>query len=152
VRLNPYVVRPDVYDSIRSVSRELARGRLERPLRHLVELRVSQLNRCGFCLAMHSEWARAAGVPQAKLDSLAEWHDDNAFTPRERSALELAEAMTALGDAGADDDVWGRAASEFNPEELADLLFLIGLMNLYTASTLLPRYLPSSGASKDSKD
>jgi AhpD family alkylhydroperoxidase len=131
VRLNPYAARPDVYQAVLSVSRELARGELADSLRCLVELRVSQVNRCGFCLAMHADGARAAGVSQAKLDTLAGWREDGTFTVRERAALGVAEAVTTLADAGVSEEVWDAARAVFCDEELADLLYLIGLINLY---------------------
>lgn len=131
MRLNPYAVRPAVYDAIRKVSGELARGPLEPSLRSLVELRVSQLNGCGFCLAMHADGARSAEVPQSKFDTLAGWREDEAFTTRERAALALAEAATDLDHRGVSPDVWDEASSAFSAEELSDLLFLVGLMNLY---------------------
>jgi uncharacterized peroxidase-related enzyme len=131
MRLNPYALRPGAFLAVGSLTRQLADGTLEAPLRCLVELRVSQLNRCGYCLAMHADAARDAGVTQAKLDTLAGWRDDDAFTDRERAALELAEKLTILSGEGVGDDVWSRAGAAFSDEEVADLLFLIGLMNLY---------------------
>jgi uncharacterized peroxidase-related enzyme len=131
MRLNPYALRPGAFRAVASLTRELADGPLEASLRCLVELRVSQLNRCGFCLAMHADAARDAGVTPAKLDTLAGWRDDDAFTDRERAALALAEAVTVLSDDGVSDEVWSRAGAAFTDEEVADLLYLIGLMNLY---------------------
>jgi len=131
MRLNPYARRPEVYDAIRGVSRVLGQGPVEPSLRALVEIRVSQLNRCGFCLAMHTDGARLAGVEQAKLDSLAGWQEDTAFTTRERTALRLAELFTDMGVDGVPTEAWDEAAAVFAEDELSDLLFLIGLMNLY---------------------
>ena len=131
MRLNPYASRPEVYEAIRGVSRALEQGPVEPSLRALVELRVSQLNRCGFCLAMHADGARSAGVDQSKIDGLAGWRDDTAYSSRERAALRLAETVTDLSSDGVPAEAWDAAASVFSAEELADLLFLVGLMNLF---------------------
>lgn len=80
---------------------------------------------------MHADGARSAGVGQAKLDSLPGWREDSTFTTRERAALGLAEAVTELSPDGVSAETWDDAASAFSENELADLLFLIGLMNLY---------------------
>ena len=130
MRLDPYRTRPSVYAAIRRVNGELARGPLDRSLRALVELRVSALNGCGFCLAMHADEARAAGVDQGRLDTLAGWREDDAFTRRERAALALAEAVIRSDD-GVSEAVWAEAAAAFTGDELADLLFLVGITNLY---------------------
>jgi AhpD family alkylhydroperoxidase len=129
MRLNPYVVRPKAYRALSALVHEVEQGPLEPALRCLIELRVSQLNRCGFCLAMHADGARDAGVPQEKLDTIAGWRDDDQFTDRERLALELAEALTSASDLGVSDDLWTQAAAQFTEAELADLLYLNSMMN-----------------------
>jgi AhpD family alkylhydroperoxidase len=131
MRLNPYATRPDAYRAVLTVLREIDKGSLERSLRSLVELRVSQVNRCAFCLAMHADGARAAGITQRKLDTLAGWRDDASFTPRERAALALAEAMSLLDATGVPDDTWSVARDHFTDEELGDLLYLVGVINLF---------------------
>ena len=44
----------------------------------LVNIRVSQVNGCGFCLALHARFARRAGIAQDKLDVLAGWREKEA--------------------------------------------------------------------------
>ncbi|WP_449279189.1 carboxymuconolactone decarboxylase family protein [Leucobacter sp. GX0328] len=71
----------------------------------LVKVRASQMNGCAFCLNLHTEEARDAGVPQQKLDLLPAWREVALFTERDRAVLAIAEAATALPiteDASAD--------------------------------------------------
>ena len=66
------------------------------------------------------------------MDTLAGWRESTAFDERERAALDLAEAMTRLGDGRrVDDPVWSAARERFDDEELADLLYLVGLINVW---------------------
>ena len=60
MRVNPYAVRPKAYQALRAVIHEIHQGTLDPALRCLVEVRVSQMNGCGFCLAMHADTSRAA--------------------------------------------------------------------------------------------
>lgn len=131
MRLDPYSSRPKAYKALSALVHEIDQGTLEPALRCLVELRISQLNRCGFCLSMHADGGRDAGVPQEKLDTVAGWRDDDLFSDRERLALELAEVLTSELDLGVSDDLWARAALNFSEAELSDLLYLIGVMNLF---------------------
>jgi AhpD family alkylhydroperoxidase len=39
--------------------------RIDRNLAQLLRLRVSQLNKCSYCLNLHYEAAREAGIPRA---------------------------------------------------------------------------------------
>src|SRR5437588_3674727 len=110
MRLNTYQIDPGGYQRLLAWNEHLASGPLDPALRALVEARASQINGCAFCLAMHSDEARHAGVAQEKLDTLAGWRDDPAYGDRERAALELTEQMTRLGDGpGVSDDAWQRA-------------------------------------------
>ncbi|HMV75928.1 MAG TPA: carboxymuconolactone decarboxylase family protein, partial [Microthrixaceae bacterium] len=94
MRLNSYEGDPGGHKRLIGWAEHLDRGILPKELRALVETRVSQINGCAFCLAMHTDEGRTAGLPQAKLDTVAAWRDDPTFTDRERAALDLAETMT----------------------------------------------------------
>lgn len=61
-----------------------------------IKVRASQLNGCAFCLDLHGRQARAAGIPQQKLDLLPAWRDSTLFTDRETAVLAVAEAATLL--------------------------------------------------------
>jgi AhpD family alkylhydroperoxidase len=66
-------------------------------LRSLVSVRVAQLNGCAFCVDLNA-WnlLQAAGSP-AKAEAVEHWRDSPLFTPKERDALDYAEAMTDTG-------------------------------------------------------
>ena len=113
-------------------NQHLAEGPLDAGLRALVEARASQINGCAFCLAMHLDEARSAGVEGVKLDALAAWRDVHAFDDRERAALALTEAMTRLADGtGVADEVWSAARDCFDDEELACLLEVVAVINAF---------------------
>ena len=44
--------------------------RIDRRLAELLRLRVSQINNCSYCLDLHYQAARDAGIPRAKIDTL----------------------------------------------------------------------------------
>ncbi len=132
MRFDPYATGGQWYQDVLTLSGHLARSPLDAAICQLVEVRVSQITGCAFCLSLHSELARKTGVNQAKLDTLAGWREASGFDDRERSALDLAEAMTRLGDGQrVDEAVWSAAREEFNDEELAALLYLVGLINVW---------------------
>lgn len=71
---------------------------LDDRLLELVEVRVSQINGCAFCLRMHVAAAVEAGETADRLAVLAGWWESRQFTERERAALQLAETLTLVGD------------------------------------------------------
>jgi AhpD family alkylhydroperoxidase len=104
---------------------------LDPTIGHLVEMRASQMNGCAFCLDMHSKDARAAGEDEARLHLLPAWRESPAYTGRERAALALTEAVTALERGGVPDAVWDEASARFDEEELAALVVTIAAINTW---------------------
>ena len=155
MRFDPYSNGSQWYADVRTLSAHLAQGPLDVGLCQLVDARVSQINGCAFCLRLHMNWARRVGVEQSKLDMLAGWPEAPGFDERERAALDLAESMTRLGDGRrVDDAVWSKARVHFDDEELAALLYSVGLTNVWNRINVaveLPAdfELPGAGTSAD---
>lgn len=112
---------------------------LDESLSHLVKIRASQINGCAFCLDMHWKDARAAGEPEDRLYGLDAWRESPLYDDRERAALALCEAMTLITDGHVPDAIWDEAARRFDEEELAQLLFSIGTINLFNRLNIAVR-------------
>ncbi|MBK3542628.1 carboxymuconolactone decarboxylase family protein [Streptomyces rubiginosohelvolus] len=143
VRSNPARARLDFAKTAPKVFRAVigldaaAREGLDPTLVELVQIRASHLNRCAYCLHMHTTDARKAGESEERLHMVAVWQEaDHFFTDRERSALALTDAVTRIGDAGVPDEVYDRAAAHFDEEELAHLLALIFTINTWNRIAL----------------
>ncbi|MFB7227173.1 carboxymuconolactone decarboxylase family protein [Streptomyces fimicarius] len=114
-----------------------AREHLDPTLVELVQIRASHLNRCAYCLHMHTTDARRAGESEERLHMVAVWQEaDHFFTEKEQAALALTDAVTRIGDAGVPDEVYDRAAAHFGEEELAHLLALIFTINTWNRIAL----------------
>lgn len=104
---------------------------LEAPLLELVRARASQLNGCAYCVDTHARDAREGGESERRLHVLPVWRETPFFTARERAALELTEAATRLTDGPVGDDVFARAAAQFDDKELAELVWAITVINAW---------------------
>lgn len=101
-------------------SREYADGNgIDRALAELINVRASQLNGCVACLNQHLPEAREAGVPEQKLDLLPAWRESVLYDDRERSVLELAEAITLLPDHAERRRAYDAAAEHLSDAEIA---------------------------------
>jgi AhpD family alkylhydroperoxidase len=129
-RMNIEEIAPEAYKTLLGLER-YARNHVEPALYQLVKLRASIVNGCAFCVDMHSRDALTAGERLERLFGLAAWHDTDFYTPRERAALALTDAVTQLGSEGVPDDVWNAAAEELAPRALADLLVGIATINMW---------------------
>ncbi|MGH6720070.1 MAG: carboxymuconolactone decarboxylase family protein [Alphaproteobacteria bacterium] len=103
---------------------------LEAALVELVYVRVSQMNGCAYCLAMHGALARDHGVDAVRLDTLAAWRGSAAFTERERAALAWAESVTDVAQ-GVPDAEYARARAAFDDRELAHLTWAVVAINAW---------------------
>ena len=129
-RINYHAVAPGISKALRGVGAYVAaEGGLERGLVELINLRVSQINRCAFCVDMHVKEARALGESDHRLHLVAVWQEVDVFTERERAAFLWAEAVTNLTDGFVPDAVYEAVAEEFTPAEIAHLTLAICVIN-----------------------
>jgi AhpD family alkylhydroperoxidase len=93
---------PDAYRSMSAVASAVAHtaeaAGLDQLLVELVNIRISQLNGCGFCLDLHVRRAVKNGETPQRLAVLPAWRDVDLFSPTEQAALALAETITMLPD------------------------------------------------------
>jgi len=122
-------VKPDAYKAMRGLQAYVDDTGLEPSLRHLVQIRASQINGCAFCVHMHLGDARKAGESQERLDLVAVWREAPLFTARERAALAWTEALTLLADSHVPDDVYAAARAEFSESEMVDLAMAVVAIN-----------------------
>jgi AhpD family alkylhydroperoxidase len=109
--------------------------RIERRLAQLLRLRVSQINNCAYCLNLHHEAARDAGIPRPVIDTLTAWWETDFHDAAARAALAYSEAMTRVADATVADDFGLRHAAlaeHFSQEEILEIIGIIINMNVWT--------------------
>jgi AhpD family alkylhydroperoxidase len=130
---NPAVVLPDAMQSIQTLFKAVHSGGVDGQTLELVHLRVSQINGCSACVDGGAKSARKVGVNDERLVAVAAWREAPYFTEPERAALALAEAATRLADRpdAVSDEVWDAAATHFDEKQLAALVLMIGVTNLF---------------------
>jgi AhpD family alkylhydroperoxidase len=131
VRLAVDSLVPHVNRAMNALDAAARQVSLEAPLLELVRARASQLNGCAYCVDTHAKDAREAGESERRLYALPVWRETPFFTARERAALELTEAVTRLADGHVPDEVFARAAAEFDETQLAELIWAITVINAW---------------------
>ena len=99
----------------------------------LVQLRVSQINGCSFCVQEHARLLKEAGETDERLFAVAVWRDASYFSAAERAALALAEAVTRLADRSdpVSDSIWEEATRHYDEQGLAAIILMIAMTNLF---------------------
>jgi AhpD family alkylhydroperoxidase len=127
--------------------------RIDRGLAQLLRLRVSQLNNCTYCLNLHYEAAREAGIPRAKIDTLTAWWETELHSEATQAALRYTEALTRAADtdrAAAFQGFHDALAEHFSPEEIVEVVAVVVNMNVWTRIKLAEGAMPGPAATRDS--
>ena len=122
-------IAPDAYTAMAGIERYVRKTGLEHSLLELLKIRASQINGCAFCIDMHTQDARAAGETEQRLYLLAAWREAPFYTPRERAALEYAEALTLVASGGVPDALMARTREHFTDEEIVALTMAMVAIN-----------------------
>jgi AhpD family alkylhydroperoxidase len=144
VRFNYGKSAPGVYDAMDALDRYLQACGLERRLIFLVQLRVSQINGCAYCLDMHWKDLRDLGEDEQRLYSLDAWRECPYYSARERAALAWADAVTRVAEGHVPDAVYDEARAQFSERELADLTLSVVAINAWNRLSIAARLEPGT--------
>lgn len=145
-RLNYYQASPATIDGLGAFTAQLATAFGDPKLKALVELRVSQLNGCAYCIDLHSTEARKLGETAQRLDCLAVWREVLFYTAREQAAFAWAEAVTQVAASRVPDEVYAEAKAHFTDAELVVLTGIVGAMNVWNRISISFRNVPPTRA------
>jgi AhpD family alkylhydroperoxidase len=102
---------------------------LDPALRAMVQIRVSQINACAFCVDINSATLLERGATREKLDALPWWADSPLFDEREKAVLAYADAMTR-SDQAPNAATVERLRQWFSDDQVIELTALIGFQNM----------------------
>jgi AhpD family alkylhydroperoxidase len=128
-RIDIMSVSPGAINAMLGLTKYLSQSGLDKKLLDLIDLRVSQINGCAYCIDMHWKDLRAAGESEQRLYGLDAWRESPYYTEQERAALGWAEAVTRVTDTHVPDEVFEEARRQFSDQELADLTLNVVAIN-----------------------
>ena len=143
-RLNYFDISAELAKKYLDFSTALKKSPAVREFGHLVDIRASQINGCGFCLDMHVKQAKIAGERELRLHHVAIWRESTLFSPRERAVLAWTEAVTTLATEGVSDAVYQAAREHLSEAELSDLTLLVVGINGWNRLNVAFRTVPGS--------
>ena len=148
-RLDYTQVAPAGIKALGGVYGYVAQSSLPPALVELVNLRISQINNCAYCLDMHTRDLLKRGQKTEKLALVQAWAEAGAlFDERERAALAWAETVTRVAETHVPDEAYQAARAVFSERELVDLTIAISLMNAYNRMAISFRSTPQAALEK----
>ena len=109
----------------------------------MVELRVSQINGCAYCVNVHAEQARARGESDQRIDCLCVWDECGFFDEAEQAAFRWAEALTNVSHGHPRDDVYDTLTAHYSEEQIVALTLIVAAMNAWNRIAIGHHTLPA---------
>jgi AhpD family alkylhydroperoxidase len=139
-RLDYHALAPKAARALSQFSH--ATGTLDKRIKELVNLRISQINGCAFCLDMHWAELLKQGMEARHLNAVAGWREAHRFfSERDQAALNWAEAVNAVPHRTPSDEDFAWVKQHFSDVEIAELTFAVGAIrawNMLNASFRTP--------------
>jgi len=128
-RLAFWELSPELMASYTALNHQLEKSTLGKPFVELINLRVSHINGCAYCLGIHPKSLRSAGESNSRIDQLGGWQVSDQYSEKERAALAWTDAVTNIVTSGTPDHLFDELKAHFTDQEISDLTFAIITMN-----------------------
>jgi AhpD family alkylhydroperoxidase len=135
-KLDYFKIAPQGFSNLMSLEKYIAdsyrqRGTLEHELIELVKIRVSQINKCSYCIDMHTKDARLLGISEQNIYGLSAWEDSPFYDDRTKAALLWAETLTLITNDSVIDENYNFLENYFSKESIVDLTLVITSINTW---------------------
>ncbi len=129
-------LEPASYKPMIGLEEYLGNTEIAPTLRELIKLKVSIINKCAFCIQMHTEQARKMGETEQRLYALPAWQESLLFTEVERSVLQLTEEVTQISVEGVTDETYGKCIELLGEKAVAQCIMQIVTINAWNRIAL----------------
>ncbi|MGE6616648.1 carboxymuconolactone decarboxylase family protein [Bacillus mycoides] len=128
-RMSYYDISPDGMKIMMDMEKYTKKSSINRAVRELIKIRVSQINGCAYCIDMHTSDARKLGETEQRIYCLSAWDDCDFYTPEEKVALELSEHITLIPTKRVPENLYNRVREHFDEKQYVDLVLIINQIN-----------------------
>ena len=140
-RINIATLEPAGYNAVLGLEKYIESTTLTRKHKDLIKIRSSQINRCSFCIDMHTKDARKAGETEQRIYALNAWSETPFFSEEERIILALTEEVTLINN-HVTDETYERAAQVLDENYLAQVILAIITINVWNRIGIATRLMP----------
>lgn len=117
---------------------------LDQSLLDLIDIRVSMLNGCAFCMDKHTKEAKIHGERELRLYHLPVWRESTLFSKKERAALAWAEKLTTVSQHEVSDEFYEEIRQDLSEQELSDLSYAVASINSWNRLAVGFSMIPGS--------
>ena len=136
---------PSMYKKLFDMEQEgkelIQNAQIEEGFSHLLKLKASQINKCAYCVRLHTKDALACGETIERISVVSAWEESDYFSLKERACLSLVEAITLVSYDQVSDTVYENAKEVLTKEELVSVEWLAILINSWNRLAISSRYI-----------
>ena len=130
-RININEIAPQAYKAMFALENYLATTQLSKTQKELLKIRASQINKCAFCIDMHTKDAIKNGETPQRIFLLNAWRETDLFTEEEKVILSITEEITLIHNQGLSDEVYKKAAQLFDESYIAQIIMAVVTINTW---------------------
>ncbi len=113
---------PTAWETLYGLEKYLHTLSLNPIYKHLIRIRASQINNCGFCINMHTKEALKDGETQQRIFLISAWKESNLFSEEEKAVLAITEEITNISGHGLSDASYQKGEELFGKDTLAQII------------------------------
>ena len=136
IRIDISQLEPNAYQPMFGLEGYLGETDLSPSIKELIKLKASMINKCAYCIQMHSEQARKNGETEQRIYALAAWQESPLFSAEESAVLALTEEVTLISAAGVSDKTYHACIEHFGEQQVAQLIMQIVTINAWNRIAL----------------
>lgn len=130
-RINIKELEPQAYKVLFDMEKYLSATDMSFSIRELIKIRASQINKCAFCLEMHTRDAREAGETEQRIYALSAWEESPLFSKEEKAVLAMVEEVTRISEQGVRDITFQNLQQYFSENQIAQIIITINQINFW---------------------
>ncbi|BDS11315.1 carboxymuconolactone decarboxylase family protein [Aureispira anguillae] len=131
-----------MFENLRTIEDYITHSKIDYQLLELIKLRLSQINKCAYCVDMHYKELKHTGETELRLSSLCVWKETPFFSERERVVLQFVEELSNLSTKELSEATYESLLLYFNKAEISYLTLAIGQINTWNTLMKVFRFEP----------
>ncbi|CAM3936831.1 carboxymuconolactone decarboxylase family protein [Flavobacterium weaverense] len=141
IRISIKDLQPEAYKAMMALENYAKSTEVSSTLKELIKIRASQINKCAYCLDMHTEEAIKLGESERRIYLLSAWKESHLFSEDEKAILQLTEEVTDISENGVNDVTYNSVIARFGEKITAQLIMLIVVINSWNRIAISTRMI-----------
>ncbi|MBC9794868.1 carboxymuconolactone decarboxylase family protein [Sinomicrobium weinanense] len=128
-RIQIDAIEPQAYKAMFAMGKYLNQNELSETHKGLIKMRASLINKCAFCIDLHTLEALKQGETEQRIRLLPAWQETDLFTEEEQILLKVTEEVTLISHQGLSEETYKKALAVFGEKYLAQMIMEIIAIN-----------------------